>query len=252
MILTAGLGVYAQDSGTDSGKKVTMPSAGSITGAVIFGNGNFLDVAPAPSGSSVSGASPNFNNVSTNKNSFVNMVGGEGRYFVSSAIALKLSGSAVFRNTPQRQNLPNVDGTSGLLMPNYDAVVGQNQADVNFNIGMEYHFATKNDRLSPWAGATIPYFYGKRSAYDPTVTSTGEAVSIGFAHTEQIGIGVQAAAGLDYYIAPGLYFGFEFKPISFLYAKSDKVPGPGYEHLQANSTAISFFSQPVFKLGFVF
>jgi hypothetical protein len=250
ILLTAGLSVYAQDSSSDSGSKVTLPKAGSFTAAVIFGNGNFLDVAPASTGSSVSGAAPYFNNVSTNNNSFFNMVGGEGRYFVNESIALKLSGAAVFRNTPQRDNLPSI--IDGLLMPDYESVVGKNDADVNFNLGMEYHFKAKYDRLSPWAGATIPFFYGKRSAFDPTVTAAGQVVSIGFAHTEQIGVGVQAAAGLDYFIAPGLYLGFEFKPVSFLYAKSAKVPAPGYEQLQANTTTVSFFTQPVFKFGFLF
>jgi len=272
LLLAVFVGVYAQDASTSSDAPKFIPEAGDFSGAILFGRGNYLNVADAPpsptSGWTVPGTAPYNNVVDGNRNSISNMVGGEMRYFLTSTIALKLSGGAILRNTPQRANLPGIidpNTPNAAWLPAYEAVAAQNTSDININLGGEYHFATKYDRLSPWAGLNIPFYYGRRTAYDPTigeedvlddsgnVTGTNIVVTdVGLRHTEQIGIGVQAAAGVDYYLMEGFYIGFEFKPISFVYAKNSKLPAPGLESLQANNTTVSFFSQPFFKIGFRF
>jgi len=262
LLLAAFTGVYAQDATTSDAPKYN-PQAGDISGAILFGRGAYLEVAPAPSSVnsswSVPGTAPTIGTVDGNDNAITNMIGGEARYFVTSMIAVKLSGGAILRNTPSQENLPGfIDSSSpnAAWIPDYQAVERRNSSDININLGGEYHFATKYDRLSPWAGLNIPFYYGRRTAYDPTIAEDGNGdpyiVDIGLRHTEQIGIGVQAAAGVDYYLMEGFYIGFEFKPISFVYAKNTKLPAPGLETLQANNTTVSFFSQPFFKIGFRF
>ena len=71
-------------------------------------------------------------------------------------------------------------------------------------------------------------------------------------HVEGFGFGAQAVGGVDYYLMEGLYFGFEIKPVSYIYSYSAKYPAPGLEALEADNHTISFFSQSFLKVGFRF
>lgn len=75
---------------------------------------------------------------------------------------------------------------------------------------------------------------------------------IGARHAEMIGFGAQLVSGVDYYLMEGLYFGFEIKPVSYVYAYSTKFPNPGLETLQADAHTLSFFSQTFLKVGYRF
>jgi hypothetical protein len=129
------------------------------------------------------------------------------------------------------------------------------------NIGGEYHFATKYSRLFPYAGLTVPLYYAQRAIYNPTIddgststapTGSPRIVDVGVRSVAIKGFGVQAVAGVDYYLFEGMYFGIEIKPISYVYTYSNKIPGPGLESLKADTHTYSFFSQIFFKVGFRF
>lgn len=262
LLLAVVTGVYAQDATTTSDAPKFIPEKSKFSGAIMFGRGNYftsgisLTGAAGTGGSwTVPGQAPVNNTVSTDGSDITNMVGGEARYFITSMIAVKLSGGAILRNTPAVDNLPGIidsGSPNAAWIPDYQATAADNSSDININIGGEYHFATKYNRLSPWAGLTIPIYYGRRSAYDPTIDDNGNVADVGLRHTELFGIGVQAAAGVDYYLMEGFYIGFEFKPISFVQAKSTKIPAPGLEAREASNSTLSFFSQPFFKVGFRF
>jgi hypothetical protein len=241
------------------------PEAGDISVAVLFGRGNFLssglEMTPSAYNRAnywtVPGTAPSADMISTNDNSVTNIVGAEIRYFLQPNIALKLSGGAIHRNTPARVNVPggmNDGSDNSSWIPAYEAVVSDNRLNANVNLGVEYHYNTKYNRLFPYTGLTVPFYYGRRTMYDPTITG-GEnpvIVDVGARHTEAIGFGAQVVGGVDYYLMEGLYFGFEIKPVSYIYAYNTKFPAPGLETLQADNHTISFFSQTFLKLGFRF
>jgi opacity protein-like surface antigen len=256
--------VCAQDDAESFG-----PAAGDFSGAVLFGTGSFLDAWPnlvipsAPynnSSWSVSGYAPYQSTVEANYNYISNMVGVEGRFFVTNRIALKMSGGAIYRGTPPRDNLPGVidpNSPNAAWIPYYEAVQQDESVDFNFNLGGDFIFPSKKfERIFPYVGANIPLLYGRRTQFDPTITfeSDGSFViaDVGMRHVEVVGFGLQAVAGVDYYIAKGLYFGFEFKPISYVYAFNRKFPAPGLEPLEADTHTWSVFSQIYCKLGFRF
>jgi hypothetical protein len=277
--LLAAFGAYAQDATTSStgggsSSGDFAPSAGDISGALLFGRGNYftggLDV-PQVAGlwtqEAIIGTSPYANTVDPNDNPVTNIVGAEIRYFLANNIALKISGGAIIRNTPARANVPGFvqsDTDPGTWIPAYAAVEADNRVDMNINIGGEYHFTTQYSRLYPYVGATIPYYYARRSMYDPTIQDEGgdssdpsdpgtpTVVDVGVRSVEIIGFGIQAVAGVDYYLLDGLYFGFETKPISYVYAYSNKIPAPGLETLSAETSTVSFLSQTFIKIGFRF
>src|SRR5699024_10365999 len=160
--------------------------AGDISGAILFGRGNFLnldyiDVPEAAAynpGWSVPGSAPYANVVSTNKNTISNIVGAEVRYFLKENIALKLSGGAIMRKTPERINVPGGNNTTSggpggnaTWIPSQEAVEGDKSLDANVNLGAEYHFSSKYSRLFPYAGVTLPFYYARRSLFDPTVVT---------------------------------------------------------------------------------
>jgi len=290
-------GLYAQDSTPKEEPVSFIPKKGSFTGAILFGRGNFLNsglqvpqsptLTPTtttesvlqPGGSylnvsttkynwNVGGVSPYNNTVDVNNNDVTNIVGAEMRYFISDQMALKLSGGALVRNTPSYVNKPGfivTDPVTGAVatsdatwLPAYNAIKADNQADVNINVGAEKHFATKYNKLSPYAGLTVPFYYGRRSQYDPTIDDTKlptdpqYIVDVGVRHAELVGFGLQSVAGVDYYLMEGFYFGFEIKPISYVYAYTTSRPAPGLPVQKADTHTLSFFSQTFLKIGFKF
>jgi len=251
--------VLAQDGGFG-------PAAGDFSGAVLFGRGNFLtsglDIPSAPgyySSWSVSGSAPYYNVVEANYNDATNIVGIEGRYFFTDRIALKVSGGAILRSTPPRTNLPGYY-PSGVpvssWIPAYSAVEQKNYMDANLNIGADYLFpSSKFERVFPYVGANIPFYYGRRSAYDPTIIDNNgipTVVDVSMRHVEIVGFGIQAVSGIDYYLAEGFYLGCEVKPVSYVYAISRKLPAAGLEIWEADTHTFTFFSQVFLKLGFRF
>lgn len=266
VMLFSSLGMlYAQDATTTTTTTSTSsgdfaPAAGDISVAVLFGRGNFLNginvVSPVNASWTVPGYAPYQNTVDTNENPVTNIVGAEVRYFIADNIAVKLSGGAILRNTPQRVNIPgyiDLDANNATWIPAYAAVEADNRFDANLNLGGEYHFKSKYSRLFPYAGVTIPFYYSRRSVYNPTINDEDATiVDIGFRTAEVAGFGGQLVGGVDYYLMEGLYFGFEIKPVSVVYAFSNNVPAPGLEAGVASNTTFSFFSQTFFKLGFRF
>ncbi|MBK9391349.1 MAG: hypothetical protein IPN68_14575 [Bacteroidetes bacterium] len=141
-------------------------------------------------------------------------------------------------------------------IPYYNAVVQSKTVDAVLNIGADYLFPSKKfDRLFPYLGANIPLGYGRRSQFDPTIQDVGGipvVMEVSERHVEIIAFGLQSVAGFDYYLAEGLYTGFEFKPVSYVYSFSRKIPAAGLEVLEADTHTWSFMSQIYFKLGFRF
>jgi len=235
------------------------PKKGDFTAAMVFGRGAYLNggLTVPSSNYNVSGDAPYANVVDANNNSITNMVGAEGRYYVGNKFALTLSGGAILRNTPSQLFIPAVTDVNGnVIIQAYDAVVADERVDVNATVGAQWLFNTKNNRLFPYLGVAFPFDYARRSLYDPTVTVDNSGnptiVDLGARHVDIAAFGVQAVAGVDYYIAKDVFFGFDIKPVSYTYAASVKSPGPGLLNLEAETDTVSFFAQFSAKIGFKF
>jgi hypothetical protein len=235
------------------------PQKGDFTTAMVFGRGAYMNgglVVPS-SYSTVSGASAYANDVSANENDISNMVGVEARYYTSKKFAISLSGGAILRNTPSQLGIPAVlDGSGNTIIPAYSSVVANEQVDVNVSLGGQWVLKTKNERMFPYVGFALPFDYARRSLFDPSITFDNQGnvslTDLGPRHVDITAWGVQAVAGIDYYLAKDVFFGFDVKPISYTYATSMKTPGPGLPSLDAETDTVSFFAQFSFKLGFKF
>ena len=142
-----------------------------------------------------------------------------------------------------------------VLLP-LSSVVADEQVDVNFSLGGQWVLKTKNERMFPYVGFALPFDYARRSLFDPTISVDDQGnptiTDLGPRHVDITAWGVQAVAGIDYYLAKDVFFGFDVKPISYTYATSMKTPGPGLPSLDAETDTVSFFAQFSFKLGFKF
>ena len=256
--------VNAQDKDSDHDcktdtccvKDTFAPQKGDFTAAMVFGRGAYLNgglVVPSSYPATVDGTAAYDNTVDANSNSITNMVGAEGRYYVGKKFAVTLSGGAILRNTPSVLAIPGIANTS---VPAYAAVESSENIDVNATIGAQWMFTTKNNRLYPYLGFALPFDYARRSVYDPTITvdnvGNPTITDLGARHVDISAFGVQAVAGVDYYIAKDVFFGFDIKPVSYNYAISVKTPGPGLPNLEAETNTVSFFAQFSAKIGFKF
>lgn len=289
--LLAGLSftTYAQDE--ESGSNATEDSsdgaygakAGDITGAILFGRGSFLSYGSLPSapGSNYNWGvygSPPTANISVDDNPVSNIIGGEGRYFITDVIAATISGGAVMSNTPPLQNVQyfyiNPSSSTGLTqgndpntsnqswVPHYGSVVSDNRIEANVNVGGEYHFpSARFKRLFPYVGANFNYYYSRISQYDPTIyyqnSSYGSGgtdvlvYDIGVRSSVVQGYGAQAVAGIDVYLVPGIFVGLSTRPVSYLYVTNVQTPAPGLETRESDSHNWAIFSQTFIKIGFI-
>jgi len=245
------------------------PQRGDFTAQMLFGRGAFattnLNYVPGSyvssilnnNGGSINGAAPYVGDVSSNYNDVSNMAGAEFRYYTGNKFAIKISGGAILRNTPYKVNIPAVLATDGstVLIPGYEAVDATEEAEVQLSLGGEFLLKTKNERLFPYVGFALPFDYARKSIFTPASIDSSGGVTIvdtGARHYEVTAFSVQAIAGVDYYIAKDLFFGFEIKPMSYTYASSIKSAAPELRNLEAENSTVSFFAQYSFKLGFKF
>lgn len=269
MLFISALAVSAQDDGDiDEGYG---PKKGDITLEMQFGRSNVITdgvTLPSAPGSrstwTVNNNTPTANNVTLdrNLNTFTNMIGVKGGYYISDQISLILSGAIRMDYTPGQPNIPgfiNNGQPNAVWIPAYAAIPEQNSTLLNVNIGGEYHFDTDLDRVWPYVGLHVPFYYSRTSEYDPTISEeeslanlSGAILDLGSRTGEVFGFGAQIVAGVDYYLMEGFYFGIEIRPASYIYAYSASKPGPGLELQESNTNTYSFFTQPFLKIGFKF
>jgi hypothetical protein len=275
LTLLGSLGAYAQDTSTtgSSGDAAAdyAPAAGDFSASLLLGRGNFMNsgldaaVPGVPTSSwQVPGSAPVNNTVDANSNDVTNMVGVEVRYYLMDDLAVKLSGGAIIRNTPAQTNVPgfiNSGDNKAAWIPAYASVKADNRVETNVNVGAEKIFTTKYNRVFPYVGVTIPFYYSRQSFYDPTIIDTDpnssspsdpDVVDLGVRSAEIVGFGGQIVGGFDFYLFEGMYMGFEIKPVSVVYAYMVKSPGSGLPAGEAQNTTYTFFSQPFLKIGFRF
>ncbi len=232
------------------------PQAGDVSLSLQLGRAeNLNDVQYLTKNQSTySIYAPSNSSASTNSNSLINMIGVEGKYYLSSSFALRLSGMGLISNTPAQQDIPgvpnpNYDPESGLpsmSIPNYADVPSSTRYQFVGNLGADYLFSVGNDRIYPYVGGQLNGSYSQRKDFTLVEDDLGERVS------ETYGLGGSVVTGVDYYVAQGFFLGIEIKAFSYMYSVNRIFPQPGMEAGDADNHTIGIFSNPMFKVGFTF
>lgn len=192
---------------------------------------------------------PTNSTASTSSNSLVNMIGVEGKYFLSSKLAIRLSGTGLISSTPAQDDVPGIadpDNEYSNIIPGYADVPSSSYYKILANVGTDYYFNVGNDRLYPYSGVQINFNYGQRKDFTLEDDDLGERV------TETYGLGGSIVGGVDYYIAQGFFLGIEIKAASYMYSVARIFPQPGMEGGDADNHSTTFFSNPMIKIGFKF
>jgi len=240
-----------------------LPKKGDFLGSLLLGKGQFPTVYSAPNSNTtnLSASTPSTFVTSDNDNSFVNMIGAEGRYFVTNDIAIKLSAGFLTTNTPGREQIEGVvndtssDGNvDTVIVPEINAVEANTTTQLRVEVGGEYHFKVDSKRLSPYVGLSVPFYYSKDKEYNPFFSY--DTLDVGDENGARtailLGIGAQTFAGVDYYFNKDIYFGVQINAVGYDYAFLQQTSGAGLPVAKANTHGINFGTSPVIKLGFKF
>jgi len=209
-------------------------------------------------------SAPYATTVSPDDNSLVNMIGVEGKYFVSDQIAVRLSGMGIIDLTPAQEETPGTtvslydlfdyetvqrlqsQGVTNVLIPSYASIESKTTHRFVGNIGADYYFQVASPRVHPYLGVLATLNYGRHQYY------TLDDDDLGPRFFETYGIGASLTGGVDYYLAEGMFVGLEIKAFSYLYSVNNLSPMPGVESYDSDSHTIGFLTNPMFKIGFKF
>ncbi len=253
MLILIHLSIGAQENSNTDKQSTIKPTKNDFTVGVNFGRGSFISsgMSILDYDRNVSGEAST-STIDVNHNNLTNMIGAEGRYFLTNNIALTLSGGLKFSSTPASVSIPAVidNVSNATILPAYNSVVSDKRLDVSYSLGALYFFNTKNERLMPYLGVSAAFQHATRTLFDPTVLSDGSVRDLGNRNLEIFGIGAQAVAGVDYYLTNSMYLGFSIKPLTFTSVNNSKYPAPGMYARKINNYTIASFVQPMLSFGF--
>lgn len=248
--------------------QTTAPKAGNISVALKFGKAvSFSDLrfyevnngATYNNGVLPELASPKMGSYSE-FNSFTNMIGIEGKYFVTDKIATRLSASGAIKSQPATDFVEGVEDPEGINYPgtivhSYPMQLGYNSKQFYLDLGADYYFSVGSPRLHPYGGIQLNTAYTNLEIWDGYRGLDNNREVIPTRDTrkgEVFAWGGSLIAGVDYYLAEGFFLGVEIKALNYLYAGKKVYPQTGVAPQTANNHNTLFLSQPVLKIGFSF
>lgn len=195
----------------------------------------------------------------SSSNDVTNMIGVEGKYFVTSEIAARLSFSGAFDGSPSRDFTEGVDDPTGEYYPNtylppYKMKEGYSRQRFFLDLGADYYLPSNYERVAPYAGVQFNTIYGKMEVFDGFRGLKNNEVIATFAKRNGVGysIGGSIVAGIDYYLSESMLLGIEIKALSYFYSVKKVYSQPGIKPQISDSHNTSYFASPTLKIGFRF
>lgn len=222
-----------------------------------------------------------------NSNSLVNLIGIQGKYFLTDRWDVNLMFSMNINATPKKDYIDGDYTIENMPIMASKYMEGRISNAWNVAVGSNYYFNTKNERINLYVGGllgwqmgrietTTPYtgetvegddviyvtdptnpdyesefnFYGPN--YDPEIA--GESVQLYTPNSRAgqiFGLKVAGVAGIEYSLSPGLILGFEVQPVAYRYDHIQICP-KGQAAYKVGHHNINFFATPNLKIGFRF
>lgn len=203
-----------------------------------------------------------------NSNNLVNLIGIQGKYFLSDRWDVNLMFSMNINATPKKDYIPGDYSVPDMGIPASQYMEGKIKNSWNVAIGSNYYFNTRNERINLYVGGVLGWQMGRIETTSPY---TGETVNdndmdetdneeegtplqlyVPSGKAGQIfGLRVGGVAGIEYSLAQGLVFGFEVQPVSYRYDHLQICP-KGTAAYKAGHHNIGLFASPNLKIGFRF
>lgn len=252
-------------------QNVYAPKAGEVQASLIIGSSTFFNqdgfsgydyLLPADDGSSIGFGNGNqsadpalfLNLGDMNGNSIVNMVGVRFGVFVSDHFEVNALFGMNINITPKKDFLEGDFSVPDMAIPDQQYIVGKTNHLFHIELGSNYYFLTKKNRVQPYLGivagfqmarveAVYPYTGETNNGGDPIELTRG-SYRAGQAWAIQGGI----MAGVDYMVSEGLAIGFEVSPALYQYSMMELHPA-GMEVYRAAHHNIKILTMPRLKLA---
>lgn len=199
-----------------------------------------------------------------NGNSLTNILGFEAKYFLSDCWDINMQFSMDINLTPKKDYVEAETTVPDMIIPAQDYISARMTNNWFASVGSNRYFKVSNPRIHPYLGASVGFQMARIETNEPYTGdeyNDGEDVGEGGLPTQvylsgsragqMFGVKAAGVAGIEYSIAPGLVFGFQFQPLAYRYDVVQICP-KGFDKYNASHHNIKIFDMPVLKLGIRF
>ncbi len=223
-----------------------------------------------PNGSSLESGDLNtyLNIDGLNNNSLTNIIGFEGKYFLSDCWDINLQFSMDINLTPKKDYVEGETTVPDMIIPAQSYINAQATNNWYVGVGSNRYFKVSNPRIHPYLGAALGFQMARIETSEPYTGETyadGEdegddevgsglptqVYLSGSRAGQMFGIKAAAVAGIEYSLAPGLVLGFQMQPVAYRYDVIQICP-KGFDKYNASHHNIKLFDMAVLKLGIRF
>lgn len=211
---------------------------------------------------------------SLNSNNLVNLIGIQGKYFLTDRWDVNLMFSMNINATPKKDFIEGNYEVDEMPIMGTKYTEGRISNAWNVAIGSNYYFNTKNERINLYVGGLLGWQMGRIETVTPYTGETIEDPDLAEDNTgdadldesnqesvqlytpnsragQIFGLKVAGVAGIEYSIAKGLVFGFEVQPVAYRYDHIQICP-KGQVAYKVGHHNINLFATPNLKIGFRF
>lgn len=204
-----------------------------------------------------------------NDNSLTNIIGFEGKYFLSDCWDINLQFSMDINLTPKKDYVEGEATVSDMIIPAQDYINARATNNWYVSVGSNRYFKVSNPRIHPYLGGSLGFQMARVETTEPYTGETyadgedegGDEVGEGGLPTQvylsgsragqMFGIKAAGVAGIEYSLAPGLVLGFQFQPLAYRYDVIQICP-KGFDKYNTSHHNVKIFDMPVLKLGIRF
>ena len=222
-----------------------------------------------------------------NSNSLVNLIGIQGKDFLTDRWDVNLMFSMNINATPSKNYVEGDYTVEEMPIMGTKYTEGRISNAWNVAVGSNYYFNTKNERINLYVGGLLGWQMGRIETTTPYTGETtynedalfiedendanynseynvlgpnhdedltGESVQIYTPNSRAgqiFGLKVAGVAGIEYSLSPGLILGFEVQPVAYRYDHIQICP-KGQAAYKVGHHNINFFATPNLKIGFRF
>ena len=217
-----------------------------------------------------------------NDNSLTNIIGFEGKYFLSDCWDINMQFSMDINLTPKKDYVEgDYSSVPDMIIPAQDYISARMTNNWYVAVGSNRYFKVSNPRIHPYLGASVGFQMARVETTEPYTgevyvdndgdgsldwtDNKGEDLNgssdlnnlptqvyvSGSRAGQAFGVKAAGVAGIEYSIAPGLVLGFQCQPLAYRYDVIQICP-KGFDKYNASHHNIKIFDMPVLKLGIRF
>ena len=203
-----------------------------------------------------------------NGNNLTNIIGFEGKYFLSDCWDINLQFSMDINLTPKKDYIEGEATVPDMIIPAQKYINAQATNNWYVGVGSNRYFKVSNPRIHPYLGAALGFQMARIETSEPYTGETyadGEdegddevgsglptqVYLSGSRAGQMFGIKAAAVAGIEYSLAPGLVLGFQMHPVAYRYDVIQICP-KGFDKYNASHHNIKLFDMAVLTLGIRF